>query len=137
MSFKDYLDVYTFECELPGSGEKVEFKPLTTKEIKKLLVYEDEEPSKIEDVLDHIIQNSVTTEDFDTDNLYLQDRFFLLLEIRKKTKGENYEFQFDCPECGTQNYLVQDLDNLPITKIPNREEENTKVSITKDLSINL
>ena len=137
MSFKDYFEVYTFDCELPGTGEKVEYKPLTTKEIKKLLVYEDENPEKVEEILDQIIQGSVVNEDFDIDKLYLQDRFFLLLEIRKKTKGEKYEFQFDCPKCETQNYLVKDLDKLEVTRLSHKEDLNTEVSITDDLSVNL
>ena len=41
--FKKYLNVYQFEITLPGTGELIQFKPITTGQIKKLLVYEDSE----------------------------------------------------------------------------------------------
>lgn len=136
MSFKDYLNVYSFDCTLPGSGEKVEFKPLTTKEIKKLLVYEnDDDYSKVEEMLDQVINSSVLNENFDVDNLYLQDRFSLLLEIRKKTKGENYEFTYPCPKCKSQNYISQNLDNLPIKTLD--ENVDNEIKLTDDISINV
>lgn len=136
MSFKDYLNVYTFSCVLPGSEDKIEFKPLTTKEIKHLLTYEDDtDYNKVEEVLDYIITSSVVTEDFDIDKLYLQDRFYLLLEIRKKTKGETHEFQFDCPKCEAQTYIVQDLDKLETTRLKDLGELNTTIDITDQLSI--
>lgn len=138
MSFKNYLNVYTFDCELPGSEEKIEFKPLTTKEIKKLLTYEDDSDySKVEDILDQIINSAVTNEDFDITNIYLQDRFFLLLEIRKKTKGETYEFQYDCPKCNSQNYIIQDLNQLKVTKLKDLKELDTEIQINDNISINL
>ena len=136
MSFKDYLNVYTFDYVLPGTEEKIQFKPLTTKEIKKLLVYEnDNDYGKIEEVLDEIINLSVTNENFDVNNLYLQDRFSLLLEIRKKTKGEYYEFPFDCPKCSSQNYMVIDLDKLNVTRLNDLGELDTVVNLTDQISI--
>lgn len=137
MSFRDHFNVYTFETVLPGSGEKLEFKPLTTKDIKSLLIYEDDDYQKVEQILDEIITKSVTTENFNIDNIHLQDRFFLLLEIRKKTKGENYEFQFDCPKCESQNYLVKDLDKLKVTTLEKLGNINTEVKLTDEVSINL
>ena len=35
--FYDFINVYEFECELPGSREIIKFKPVSTGQIKKLL----------------------------------------------------------------------------------------------------
>lgn len=133
MSFKDYFEVYEFECTLPGSKEIVKFRPLKTKDIKTLLNYEDDNPDKVEEVLDVMLQQTVLNEDFNIDNLYLQDRFFLTNEIRKKTKGETYEFEYDCPKCESQNYLVQNLDELEVTHLD--ENVDNKIDLTDKVSI--
>ena len=85
--FKKYLNVYEFETTLPGSGVTIKFKPITTGQMKKLLVYENEtDPSMVEEAMDELINSSVSTEGFDVKDVWLQDRFFLLVEIRRKTK---------------------------------------------------
>ena len=134
--FMDYLNIYEFETKLPGSGEIIRFKPLTTGQIKKLLVYESETDIVIqEQAMDELISSCVIDEDFDIDNLYLQDRFFLLLEIRKKTKGEKYDFTFQCPKCKSQILNSLDLNDLKVTTLP--EELDNAVSLTEDIGVSL
>lgn len=117
-NFKRYLNVYEFETVLPGSGETIKFKPITTGQIKKLLIYEGaEEPEVIEKALDEIIEGCVVTEGFDIKKLFLPDRFFLLLELRKITKGNLYQFQSICPSCSSQSLQTVDLQKLPIKKL--------------------
>lgn len=137
MSFRDHFEVYEFDCILPGTGEKIYFKPLTTKEIKKLLTYEDSaDYTEIEKILDKVIESSVTNEDFNIDNLYLQDRFFLVTEIRKKSKGEVYEFQYNCPNCKSENYLTANLDNLTINKLqPDQIDNKIEIANKENVSI--
>ena len=97
IDFRNYLNVYEFNTTLPGSGEEVTFRPITTGQLKKLLIYENEtDPMVIEGALDDLISSCIVNEDFNINDLYLQDRFFLLVEIRKKSKGENYSFQYNC-----------------------------------------
>jgi len=118
-NYKDLLNIYDFSCKLPGSGEKVQFKPVTTSQLKRLLIYEDEDdPMIIEDALDEIITTSVISEDFDIDKLILQDRFYLLLDIRKKTKGNSYTFTYTCPKCKSQSMQSINLNELPVNTIP-------------------
>jgi len=117
-NFKRYLNVYEFETVLPGSGEGVKFRPITTGQIKKLLVYEGaEEPEVIEKALDEIIAGCVVDESFDIKKMYLPDRFFLLLELRKATKGNMYEFKSMCPSCNSQSLQTVDLQKLPVKKL--------------------
>lgn len=122
MGFKDYLNVYDFSCELPGTGEVVNYKPLTTGQIKKLLVHENEtNPIVLENVFDQLITSSVVSEDFDIDKIYVQDKTVLLVEIRKHSKGEQFTFQFKCPKCKSQNLNYFDFNKLDITKKQNTE----------------
>lgn len=132
-NFKKYLNVYEFESELPGTGEVVKFKPLTTNQMKNLLQYENEtDILKISEALDMLIESAVINEDFNIDNLYLRDRFKLLIDIRKKTKGEHYQFQFKCPQCNSQNLNNVDLDQLNVKK---KENEAGKVTLNEEVSL--
>lgn len=117
--FKKYLNVYEFETVLPGSGQVVRFKPLTTAQLKKLLVYENEQdPATIEKALDDLISSTVISEDFNMNDLYMQDRFFMLIEIRRRTKGDTYQFSYKCPKCGAENIHTVNLANLKVKKRP-------------------
>lgn len=118
--FLDYINVYEFNCELPGSKDVVKFKPVITAQIKKLLTYENETNYVVqEQALDELVSSSVLSEGFDINDLYIYDRMFLLLEIRKKTKGEILEFQLTCPECGSQSLNRVNLDELKLIKLEN------------------
>ena len=84
--FKDYLNVFEFDCVLPGTGQKVKFKPLTIGNIKQIASYSEEEPSSgtLTNMFDEIFRNSVITEDFDPLSIYLQDRYFIINDLRIK-----------------------------------------------------
>lgn len=128
LDIKNVLNVYEFKCVLPGSGKEVNFKPITTKQMKKLLIYENEtDPEIIEKALDELISSCVIDKDFNVSSLYEQDRFFLLLELRKKSKGETYKFQINCPKCKSQSIQVIDLTKLE-TKVFKQNDNLIKIN---------
>jgi len=136
-NFKKYLNVYEFETTLPGCGEVVSFKPLSTGQIKKLLTYENEDdPRIVEVVLDKMISGSVITPDFNIDNLSLQDRFFILVEIRKKSKGNKYQFKWKCGACETQNFANIDLNKLKVIPFPDNIDYMVKLDDKLSLKMN-
>jgi hypothetical protein len=113
--FYDHINVYEFSCELPGTKQVVEFKPVSTGQLKKLLTYENETNLIIQErALDELISSSVLSKDFNIADIYLEDRFYLLVELRKKTKGEVLEFSLTCPQCGSQSLQRQDLNALNV-----------------------
>ena len=115
VDIKGLLDTYEFPYTLPGSGNELLIKPITTGQMKKILAYEDEsDPYIIEEALDKLISDCVLTEDFNIDDLYLQDRFCLLLEIRKVTKGDSYQFNWKCPSCKVENIETLKISELPV-----------------------
>ncbi len=121
--FYDFINVYDFTCGLPGSKESIQFKPVTTGQIKKLLTYEKETNIVVqEQALDDLISSSVLSEGFNIDEQYLYDRLYLLIEIRKKTKGEVLEFQIKCPECHSQSLNRINLEELEIVSLESTDD---------------
>ena len=122
VDIKGLLDTYEFPYTLPGSRRELLIKPITTGQMKKILAYEDEtDPFIVEEALDKLITDCVVSPDFNIYELYLQDRFSLLLEIRKVTKGDIYEFNYKCPKCRAENADSLVLSELPV-KTLNRED---------------
>lgn len=123
VDIKGLLDTYEFPYTLPGSGQELLIKPITTGQMKNILAYENEnDPYIIEEALDKLISSCVVTADFDINQLYLQDRFSLMLEIRKVTKGDGYTFNWKCPKCAVEN-----VENVSISRLnvkPFNREDN-------------
>ena len=138
IDFKQYLNVFEFETTLPGSGKTLKFKPMTTGQLKKLLSYEKtNDINVIENVIDNLINECITSKNFDVNDLYLQDRFFLLVKLREKTKGSDYEITWKCPKCNSQSLNIIDISKLKVTKkdqnIDNKLKINDSLSITLDI----
>jgi hypothetical protein len=124
VDIKGLLDTYEFPVTLPGSGQELLIKPITTGQMKKVLAYEDEnDPFIVEEALDRLISDCVLTPEFDVKNIYLQDRFSLLLEIRKVTKGDSYQFNWHCPKCKVENVANILVSELPVKPF-NHESDN-------------
>lgn len=118
-NFRNYINSFVFDTELPGSGVSVSFRPVTTGQIKKLLLYEtSEDPLSIESALDDMITECVVKpENFDIRKQFIQDRFYLLVEIRKATRGATYNFQTICTSCASQTQQAVNLSDLTVTKL--------------------
>ena len=127
--FRDYLNVFEFDIVLPGSGEKLKIKPLTIGGIKQILTYDIDTltPSMLTEMFDKIIMQSVITKEFDPLKLYLQDRYFLVLEIRKKTKGESIEYNMTCPECKSQSPQKIDFEAMVSKPMPENIDYNVEI----------
>jgi len=123
VDIRGLLDIYEFPYILPGSRKELLIRPITTGQMKKVLAYEDEtDPYIIEEALDKLISDCVVTPEFDIGKTYLQDRFSLLLEIRRVTKGDNYNFTRKCHSCGLMNVesiKISELDVKPFIKVDN------------------
>ncbi len=134
-NFKNYVNVYEFDCELPGSNKVVNYKPITTGQMKKLLIYENEtSPIIQEKALDDLISSSVIDKDFKIDDIFLEDRFFLLVEMRKISKGKTFKFPFNCPDCKTQSSQKINLGDLEVIK---KKKVNPLIELTDKISVEL
>lgn len=54
--------------------------------------------------------------------MYSADRNYLLLRLRSVTFGPELATSYNCPACGESLHLVEDLDELPVTALEDRDE---------------
>jgi hypothetical protein len=128
------LNQYDHEHIIMETKKVIKIKPITTGQMKAILQYEGSDDSSVVDrILDDIINGCVITEGFNVDDLTLQDRFDLLIGIRKVSKGSIYNFNIKCPLCGVESIQMVDLDKLDVIPFP--ENIDRKVKISPKLSI--
>jgi len=132
----DLLNQFTHEHTILETNKTVQIKPITTGQMKSILQYEGaDDPSVIDTLLDDIINGCVVSDGFNVDELTLQDRFELLIGIRKVSKGNMYSFNIKCPKCKTESIQGIDLNDLDILPFP--EEIEQKVKINDNLFLKL
>jgi len=126
---------YVYDVVLPGSKMEIKYRPLKTKNMKRFLIVDDNIGS-IENAIDDVIQDCIISEDTKVTDMYLQDRFFLLVELRKKSKGSNYKFTHNCVKCGSPSLQIIDLNTLKV-KEPEIYEEEIKLNENISIVISL
>ena len=72
---------------------------------------------------------------FNIDEISLQDRFNLLISIRKITKGNEFVFHINCPKCETELIVNIEIDELEDKPYPSSIEP--KIELTDNMSVDL
>lgn len=130
------LNVYEFEEKLPGSKRLIKFKPITPAQLKIFLQNENvKDPEQLENIIDRVINGSVVSDDFDVDNLYIQDRIFLFLCMRIRSKGNILEINKTCKKCGSQYSSSIDLTHIDCKELS--DDVDYTIKINKNLSIEM
>lgn len=133
--YRKYLNVYEFDVELP-SGIKLKIKPINAGQLKKFMtsIKDDESVRELSQAMYEMIKSSIVG-DFDLGEIYLNDRPALILELRKISKGSEFQFEYKCPKCNSQSIISEDLNN--ITVIPMPAKMNQIVQLDDNLSVQL
>lgn len=131
----NYLDNYSFKTKLPGTNEEINYKPITFGQIKQIaMINESDDLNVYEDALDKLLIKCIDKKDFDISNMFINDRIYLLIEIRKSSKGSIYEFEQKCKNCNSQYMTNINLNKLKVTKL---KETNELITLDNKLQIKL
>ncbi len=120
LDFRKYLNVYEFDVKLP-SGVELKIKPITAGQLKRFMTsIKSETVKELSEAMYEMISSSIVNEDFDIGNTFLNDRPALILELRKISKGAEFQFEYKCDKCGSQSLITEDLSNVEIIKMPTK-----------------
>jgi hypothetical protein len=103
--------------------------------MKKIFAQEDESLMALSNAFRQLIQGAIVEQDFNIDDLYLNERSFIIVEIRRKTKGDQFQFELKCPDCKSQSMITIDLSGLVVTPIP--ENIDPIVKLDDNFSVEL
>jgi len=151
MGFKKYLNQYELQVKLPGSGEQIKYRPMNLGQMKNLLTHvQSNNSDHVENAIDSLISECIINEGYDIHKMYLEDRYFILVELRKASKGSKYEVQLTCDAmkkvknedgeevevpCNSQFINIVDLSNFEVKVLSNNVDRNVKLN--KNISIEL
>lgn len=109
----------SFQVDLPSRGivydgklpeGKLQLRPMTTAE--EAILYNAAGSGT--DKIAQIINSCVLTKGMETDDLLLTDRLYILIMLRTRSYGGDYEFPIRCASCGAQTKtrinIAQDLE---------------------------
>ena len=122
-----------YEMAIPSSGKSVRYRPFLVREQKALMLASESSDNKVMfrsvlDVLeqcveDKIYQNQLTS--FDVEYMFLQ--------MRAKSVGESAEILIKCEECGADNPININLEEIKV-EVKNVDK---KVQLTDDIALEL
>ena len=121
------LAVPEYECTLPVSGQKVEFRPFLVKEENlRYLAMESQKEKEMIKAVKTILKNCTDVKS--VDSLPTFELEYLFLQIRSKAVGETSEFKITCEDDGkTQVDVALDLNEVEVV-IPKDHKKIVKLS---------
>jgi hypothetical protein len=121
-----------YSLTVPSSGQEVKYRPFLVKEEKILLLaMESEDQKQIMQATKTVIGNCVVG-DYDLNTLATFDIEYIFLWLRGKSKGEEIDLKYTCPECKNPidaNFNIEDV------KIRRIEGHNKKIELTDKLGV--
>jgi hypothetical protein len=71
----------------------------------------------------------VEPEDFNISDICEQDKYYILLQIRILTYGDEYKFDATCPDCGKKTQTEINLDELEVTYADDTFKEKLELTL--------
>ena len=123
----------TYECELPSTKQKIQFRPFLVKEEKVMLVaLESDDDNSIQDAVNQIIQNCVIS-NIKIDKLPIFDFEYLFLQVRAKSVGEVVNLKLKCPD--DEKVTVDHALNVDELSVKFPEDHKLEIPFTKDYGV--
>ena len=121
---------------LPISKQKLEIKPYVLQMEKSFLTTINSEKSEeIYNTFKTLVNSCVVTKDFEIEDLNMNDFFYLLIQIRMKSNGEEIDVSYACSECKKMSECTFNLEKA--ISVENIEKIKDVVKITDDLTLEI
>jgi len=123
----------SYEMEIPSINKKVRYRPFLVKEQKSLMLASESNDQKVMlrailDTFDNCVEG-----DYPKNKLTSFDVEYMFLQMRAKSVGETAEVIVKCTECGKDNPIAINVEDIKI-EVP---EQDFKVQITDDITVEL
>lgn len=117
------LNVPSYNCKLPSTGESIKYRPFLVKEEKLLfLAMETGEQEDMIDAVRNILASCTSVKN--VNKLSTFDIEYLFLKIRASSVGETVDVNVTCPDDNeTQVKVTIPLDEINIVKDPEHQSE--------------
>ena len=133
MALPKLNEVPKYELNIPSTNQKVRFRPFLMKEEKILLMAMESQNQT--DIFNTIIDtlSACIEDDIDINKFGTFDVEYCFLKIRSKSAGEKADMVFQCTECGSENEVSINIDDIKI-EVPKLE---SIIEINNDVSVEM
>ena len=126
------IAVPEYSLILPSTGEEIKYRPFLVKEEKVLLIaMESEDEKQITDATKTTIKNCVFG-NINVDSLPIFDIEYIFLWLRARSKGEEIELKYSCPDCKGE---IPVFFNIEDVKVQKGDEHTNKIQLTDELGV--
>ena len=103
------IDVPSYTCMLPSTGQQLQFRPFLVKEQKQLLIAMGGDELERFNTVKAVVTVCFENNKLDVDALSSADLEYLFLQLRIRSVGESVDLILTCAECGNKQDSVLDL----------------------------
>ena len=103
------IDVPSYTCTLPSTGQQLQFRPFLVKEQKQLLIAMGGDELERFNTVKAVVTVCFENNKLDVDALSSADLEYLFLQLRIRSVGESVDLILTCAECGNKQDSVLDL----------------------------
>jgi len=126
------VEVPKYTLKLPSTGEELQYRPFLVKEEKILLIaMEGDNQKDILNATKDVIKNCVFGE-YDIEKLAIFDIEYIFLWLRGKSKGEEIELKYTCPQCSLPLEVKFNIEEIEIKR---SEKHNKKIELSDKLGV--
>ena len=116
----------TYECIIPSTKQKIQYRPFLVKEEKVMLVaLESDDDNAIQEAVIQIISNCIVTPGVKVNALSIFDFEYLFLKIRSKSVGEVIKLKLKCPD--DERQIVEHELNLEDVNVTRPDGHTNKI----------
>lgn len=127
------IDVPSYTCILPSTGQSIQYRPFLVKEQKQLLIaMGGDEQQKIQTVKN--IVAACVTDKIDVDRMPAYDLEYLFMQLRIRSVGESVDLILSCGECDNKQNALLDLQTVEVQKPAGHASE---IDLGGDLMVTL
>ena len=124
----------TYECIIPSTKQKIQYRPFLVKEEKVMLVaLESDDDNAIQEAVIQIISNCIVTPGVKVNALSIFDFEYLFLQVRSKSVGEVVNLKLKCPD--DEKVLVDHALHIDELEVKFPEEHKLEIPFTKDYGV--
>jgi len=125
-----------YSTTIPSTGKKIKYQPFSVREEKILvLAAESSDIDEISNAIANVLNNCITTEGVDVNNLALFDIEFLFLKARAKSIGEKLTLNVTDPD--DETYTVEHEVNIDSIKVLKNKDHSDLVQINDTTSVKM
>ena len=126
------ITVPEYTLTVPSTKKEIKYRPFLVKEEKILLIaMESEDETQILAATKNVINNCIYG-DINVEDIPIFDMEYIFLNLRSKSKGEQLDLKYVCPNCNTELPMPINIDDI---KVQFEDKHTPKIELNDKMGV--